>query len=39
MKMNGLFPTIQEIWKNEKIFGFYRGAAYPLVGSIIFRSL
>lgn len=37
--MNGLVPTVKEIWNKEKIFGFYRGAAYPLVGSIIFRSL
>ena len=37
--MNGLVPTIKYIWENEKIFGFYWGATYPLIGSIIFRSL
>ena len=35
----GMKGVIKEIWNTEGLRGFYRGASYPLFGSMIFRSL
>ena len=35
----GYFETINSVFKNEGLKGFYRGWAPPFCGSILFRSL
>lgn len=39
MDNRSLKSIIHQIWKNEGLIGFYRGAIPPLIGSVLFRSM